>query len=100
MNFIAWIIFGALAGWIASILTGKNRKMGAVANIVMGIFGAFVGAGILNTLGICRPAGFQHHGVSGGSGRCSRLDHCHKPDSLTNTCNRINRSHALYRMAP
>jgi uncharacterized membrane protein YeaQ/YmgE (transglycosylase-associated protein family) len=50
MNFIIWIIFGALAGWIASILTGKNRKMGAVANI--GIFGAFVGAGVMNTVGI------------------------------------------------
>ena len=43
-TFIAWIIFGALAGWIASILTGKNRKMGALANIVLGMFGAFVGA--------------------------------------------------------
>ena len=58
MNFIIWIIFGALAGWVASILTGKNRKMGAVANIVIGIFGAFVGAGIMNTLGLDVPTGF------------------------------------------
>jgi len=57
-TFIAWIIFGALAGWIASILTGKNRKMGAVANIVIGIFGAFVGAGIMSTLGMNVPVGF------------------------------------------
>jgi uncharacterized membrane protein YeaQ/YmgE (transglycosylase-associated protein family) len=57
-NFIIWIIFGALAGWIASILTGKNRKMGALANIVIGVFGAFVGAGIMNTLGIPVPQGF------------------------------------------
>jgi uncharacterized membrane protein YeaQ/YmgE (transglycosylase-associated protein family) len=59
INFIAWLIFGALAGWVASILTGKNRKMGALANIVIGIFGAFVGAGILNTLGIAVPQGFS-----------------------------------------
>lgn len=59
INFIAWIIFGALAGWIASILTGKNRKMGALANIVTGIFGAFIGAGILNTLGVDVPQGFS-----------------------------------------
>ncbi|GAB4445681.1 MAG: GlsB/YeaQ/YmgE family stress response membrane protein [Anaerolineales bacterium] len=59
INFIAWLIFGALAGWVASILTGKNRKMGALANIVIGIFGAFVGAGILNTLGIQVPQGFS-----------------------------------------
>jgi len=56
-NFIIWIIFGAVAGWIASIITGKNRKMGAVANIVVGILGAFVGAGIMSTLGISVPEG-------------------------------------------
>jgi uncharacterized membrane protein YeaQ/YmgE (transglycosylase-associated protein family) len=58
-NLIIWIIFGALAGWIASILTGKNRKMGAVANIVVGMLGAFIGAGIMNTLGIPVPQGFS-----------------------------------------
>jgi uncharacterized membrane protein YeaQ/YmgE (transglycosylase-associated protein family) len=58
-NFIVWIIFGALAGWVASILTGKNRKMGAVANIVVGMLGAFIGAGIMSTLGIPVPVGFS-----------------------------------------
>jgi uncharacterized membrane protein YeaQ/YmgE (transglycosylase-associated protein family) len=58
-NFIIWIIFGALAGWIASILTGKNRKMGALANIVVGILGAFIGAGIMNTLGMTVPQGLS-----------------------------------------
>ena len=58
-NFIIWIIFGALAGWVASILTGKNRKMGASANIIVGILGAFIGAGIMNTLGIQVPQGLS-----------------------------------------
>jgi len=58
-NFIIWIIFGALAGWIASIITGKNRKMNGVANVIIGMFGAFVGAGIMNTLGLPVPAGFS-----------------------------------------
>jgi uncharacterized membrane protein YeaQ/YmgE (transglycosylase-associated protein family) len=58
-NFIIWIIFGATAGWIASILTGKNRKMGALANIVVGILGAFIGAGIMNTLGMTVPQGLS-----------------------------------------
>jgi len=61
-NFIIWIIFGALAGWVASIITGKNRKMGAIANIVVGILGAFIGAGIMNTLGIAVPEGFSVSG--------------------------------------
>ena len=25
MNFLVWIIFGAIAGWIASIVMGKNK---------------------------------------------------------------------------
>ena len=63
MTLIAWIIFGAVAGWIASILTGKNRKMGALANIVVGVLGAFVGAGIMNTLGMSVPVGFSITGL-------------------------------------
>ena len=45
MNIIAWIIFGALAGWIASIVMGKNKQMGAIANIVVGISARFLGVG-------------------------------------------------------
>ena len=59
MNFIIWIIFGALAGWVASIITGKNRKMGALANIVVGILGAFIGAGVMNTLDMPVPQGLS-----------------------------------------
>jgi uncharacterized membrane protein YeaQ/YmgE (transglycosylase-associated protein family) len=51
INFILWVAFGALAGWIASIITGKNKKMGALANIVTGIIGAFLGGAIMNTFG-------------------------------------------------
>ncbi|MCZ2126475.1 MAG: GlsB/YeaQ/YmgE family stress response membrane protein [Anaerolineales bacterium] len=45
-----WILFGALAGWIASIITGKNRQMGALANIVSGIAGAFIGGFLMEFL--------------------------------------------------
>ena len=41
MGLLAWIVFGALAGWLASILTG--RRQGCCLNIVVGIIGAFVG---------------------------------------------------------
>ena len=47
MNFLVWIIFGAIAGWLASIIMGKNRQMGAIANIVVGIIGAFLGSWIM-----------------------------------------------------
>lgn len=44
---VAWVIFGGLAGWIASIIVGKNSQMGIVANIVVGIIGALIGGWLL-----------------------------------------------------
>lgn len=51
MGFFGWIILGALAGWIASIIMNKNRSMGAIANIVTGIIGAFIGGIVFNLFG-------------------------------------------------
>jgi uncharacterized membrane protein YeaQ/YmgE (transglycosylase-associated protein family) len=59
MNFLVWIIFGALAGWIASIVMGKNKKMGAIANIVVGIIGAFIGGFIMQFFGVQGVTGFN-----------------------------------------
>jgi uncharacterized membrane protein YeaQ/YmgE (transglycosylase-associated protein family) len=43
LGWLSWIIFGALAGWIASILTGNNSRTGCFTNIIVGIIGAFIG---------------------------------------------------------
>ncbi len=40
---ISWIIFGALAGWIASMITGRNQRQGCLMNIIVGVIGAFIG---------------------------------------------------------
>lgn len=42
MTIVLWIIIGALAGWIASMIMGKNAQMGAIANIASGIVGALL----------------------------------------------------------
>ena len=53
MNIILWLIFGALAGWIASLIMGTNRSQGLLLDIVMGIVGAFIGGFLSsNLLGI------------------------------------------------
>ncbi len=49
MSILGWIILGALAGWIGSIIMKKNSQMGAFANIIVGIIGAFVGGFIFHT---------------------------------------------------
>lgn len=58
MGIIAWIVLGALAGWIASMIMGTNRQQGCLMDIVVGIVGAFVGGFIFNTL-------FNASGVTG-----------------------------------
>jgi uncharacterized membrane protein YeaQ/YmgE (transglycosylase-associated protein family) len=43
MNLLSWIVFGALAGWVASIIAGTSRKQGCLTDIIVGVVGAFSG---------------------------------------------------------
>ncbi len=59
MGYIAWLVLGAFAGWLASMLMGKNSEMGAFANITVGIVGAFIGGFIFNLIGASGVTGFN-----------------------------------------
>ncbi|MDD4124354.1 MAG: GlsB/YeaQ/YmgE family stress response membrane protein [Eubacteriales bacterium] len=59
MGIIGWIVIGALAGWLASIITGNNKRMGAGANILVGIIGGVIGGIIMNLLGGYGITGFN-----------------------------------------
>lgn len=56
LGFIAWIIIGGLAGWIASKFMNTDAQMGCLANVVVGVIGGLLG-GYLMTL-----AGFDAAG--------------------------------------
>lgn len=43
MGLIGWIVLGALAYWLASLINKTNREQGWIGNIVLGIVGALVG---------------------------------------------------------
>lgn len=43
LGFLSWIVFGALAGWLASKLAGDDDQQGCLTNIIVGIVGAFIG---------------------------------------------------------
>ena len=60
---LSWIIVGTFAGWIASIITGNNAQMGAIANIVTGIAGAILGGFVLKNFGIDGVTGFNLYSV-------------------------------------
>ncbi|MHB9034103.1 MAG: GlsB/YeaQ/YmgE family stress response membrane protein, partial [Anaerolineae bacterium] len=42
--------FGALAGWVASLITGRNARMGCLLNILVGIAGALIGGFLIRLI--------------------------------------------------
>ena len=59
MGILSWIIVGALAGWIASLIMGTNDQQGCLLDIVVGIVGAFIGGFVMNLLGFGTFTGFN-----------------------------------------
>ncbi|MFN2173896.1 MAG: GlsB/YeaQ/YmgE family stress response membrane protein [Candidatus Promineifilaceae bacterium] len=59
VNILLWIVLGATAGWIASMIMGSDAQMGAVANIIVGILGALVGGFLFNLVGLAGDTGFN-----------------------------------------
>lgn len=59
MSIIAWIILGAIAGWIASIIMKTNAQQGVIGNIVVGIVGALIGGFLVQLLGGDGMTGFN-----------------------------------------
>jgi uncharacterized membrane protein YeaQ/YmgE (transglycosylase-associated protein family) len=57
MGILLWIVLGALAGWIASIITKTNQ--GLLLDIVTGIVGAVIGGWIMNSVGNAGTTGFN-----------------------------------------
>jgi uncharacterized membrane protein YeaQ/YmgE (transglycosylase-associated protein family) len=56
MSFLAWIVLGLIAGFIASKIVNKSGE-GVILDIILGIVGAVVGGWLFNTFG--------HMGVTG-----------------------------------
>ena len=43
MSLIAFLVFGGLVGWIASMIMGTDAQQGILMNIVVGVIGAVIG---------------------------------------------------------
>ena len=56
MSFLAWIVLGLIAGFIASKIVNKSGE-GVIMDIILGIVGAVLGGWLFNTFG--------HMGVTG-----------------------------------
>jgi len=59
MGILLWIVFGALAGWIASMLMKTDAQQGTLGNIVVGIVGAMLGGFLMSFFGKTGVTGFN-----------------------------------------
>jgi len=56
MGFLAWIVVGLIAGWLAGQVM-KGGGYGIVMDIILGIVGGFLGGWIFSLLGIWQGGG-------------------------------------------
>ncbi len=63
MGIISWIILGALAGWIASMIMRTDAEQGGIANIIVGIIGAVIGGFVMGLFGESGVTGFNIRSV-------------------------------------
>ena len=63
MTLLAWILFGAIVGWIASVLMKTNSAQSPLMDIVVGIVGGLLGGLIFNFLGQPGVTGFNLYSV-------------------------------------
>ena len=57
MGIILWIVFGAIVGWVASMIMGTNE--GLVLDIILGIVGAVLGGWLMSFIGKSGVTGFN-----------------------------------------
>lgn len=59
MNFLIWILFGALAGWIASLIMKSDGEQGTLTDIILGVLGSLVGNFVFGLFGGPGVTGFN-----------------------------------------
>jgi uncharacterized membrane protein YeaQ/YmgE (transglycosylase-associated protein family) len=59
MSFLVWILFGGLAGWIASMIMKTDGQQGVFLNIIVGIIGASIGGFVMGLLNEGGVSGFN-----------------------------------------
>ena len=62
MSFIAWIVLGLIAGFIASKIVNKSGE-GVIMDIVLGVIGAVVGGYLFQTFGMAGVTGVNIYSI-------------------------------------
>ncbi len=59
MGIILWIIFGALVGWVASLIMKTDARQGVLLNIIVGVVGSVIGGWLMDIFGGSGVGGFN-----------------------------------------
>lgn len=59
MGWLAWLVVGAIAGWLASMVMKTNGQQGLIMDIIVGIAGALLGGLLFNQFGSAGVTGFN-----------------------------------------
>lgn len=51
MGFLAFLVLGGVAGWIASIVMKTDASQGLIGNVVIGVIGAYLGGFLFSLIG-------------------------------------------------
>jgi uncharacterized membrane protein YeaQ/YmgE (transglycosylase-associated protein family) len=58
MGFLSWIVLGAIAGWLGSLLVNRTGE-GLLRDIILGIVGGIVGGWLFSMMGSTGVTGFN-----------------------------------------
>ena len=48
MEWLSWLIVGAIAGWLAGLLVRGDEGLGVIGHIVLGLLGALIGGYVVS----------------------------------------------------
>jgi uncharacterized membrane protein YeaQ/YmgE (transglycosylase-associated protein family) len=63
MGFLAWIIVGLIAGWLAKMISPGPERSGPLATLVIGVVGAIVGGLLFNAFGRAGATGVDLYSI-------------------------------------
>jgi uncharacterized membrane protein YeaQ/YmgE (transglycosylase-associated protein family) len=63
VNILVTLVFGALVGWLASIVAKTNSQQGLLGDVVLGIIGSLVGGMLFNLFGEPGVSGFNLYSI-------------------------------------
>ena len=50
MEWLAWLVVGAIAGWLAGLLVKGDEGLGVIGHVVLGLVGALAGGWIVSQI--------------------------------------------------